>query len=372
MQAVRREPEEASHDRVGVLDIGTGTGVFALLAARFGARKVYAIEPNASCISAGTLRRRMGSTSASSSSKVSPRRSSCPRKWTSSSSTFTGCCPAHERSLFSVIDARDRFLAASGGPIPCRDTLWAALADVPKRYRDVAGVWSEDVFGIDMTAIRPSAVNMWQRVQLSPSELVTSPACWAVIDYPVLQSPDLRGEVSWVIDAPRTAHGVCVWFDWDMDRRPAPFRTRRRPESGTSSDRLLPWPQPVDLCRGDEVRVQIPARTRSASTDIDRWETSVRRDGGVLTTFQQSDFLGVPRLRTGSEIYRARASRPGTATDGPAGGGCRTSPSRSGWTAARMVRRRRRRRHCVHIAAPGLAVTGMDAALRGHTRSVAG
>src|SRR5437870_1780607 len=29
-----------------VLDIGTGTGIFALLACQFGARKVYAIEPD--------------------------------------------------------------------------------------------------------------------------------------------------------------------------------------------------------------------------------------------------------------------------------------------------------------------------------------
>ena len=29
-----------------VLDIGTGTGIFALLACQFGARRVYAIEPD--------------------------------------------------------------------------------------------------------------------------------------------------------------------------------------------------------------------------------------------------------------------------------------------------------------------------------------
>lgn len=29
-----------------VIDLGTGTGIFALLACRFGARRVYAIEPS--------------------------------------------------------------------------------------------------------------------------------------------------------------------------------------------------------------------------------------------------------------------------------------------------------------------------------------
>jgi len=45
MRAYEQALREAVKPGSVVLDIGTGTGIFAMLAARFGARRVYAIEP---------------------------------------------------------------------------------------------------------------------------------------------------------------------------------------------------------------------------------------------------------------------------------------------------------------------------------------
>ena len=46
MGAFVRALREAVKPGAVVIDIGTGTGIFALLACRFGARRVYAIEPD--------------------------------------------------------------------------------------------------------------------------------------------------------------------------------------------------------------------------------------------------------------------------------------------------------------------------------------
>ena len=46
MGAFVRALRQAVKPGAVVIDIGTGTGIFALLACRFGARRVYAIEPS--------------------------------------------------------------------------------------------------------------------------------------------------------------------------------------------------------------------------------------------------------------------------------------------------------------------------------------
>ena len=190
-----------------------------------------------------------------------------------------GVLPAHQHSLVSIMDARDRFLGPGGRLIPSRETLWAALVEAPARHQEIVGVWGTDVFGIDMTAIRPTAANTWHKSRIRPAELVTSPACWAVLDYAELRSAHVRGDATWKISDGRVAHGVSVWFDWD-DAGGVTFSNS--PLSGEQhifGQAFFPWPEPLALRRGDEVRVRLradPVAGYYHGTPRPRWDDATR------------------------------------------------------------------------------------------------
>ena len=77
MGAFARALGQAIKPGAVVIDIGTGTGICALLACRHGARRVYAIEPTMRSRSRERLQRRTGTPIGSSSFRPSPPRSRC-------------------------------------------------------------------------------------------------------------------------------------------------------------------------------------------------------------------------------------------------------------------------------------------------------
>ena len=298
-----------------VVDIGTGTGIFALLAARLGARKVYAIDPS-DAIEYG---RRIAAANGLSERVEFIQGLSTgihlPEKADVIVSDIHGVLPAHERSLFAIIDARDRFLVPGGSLIPCRETLWAALVEAATPHHEIAGIWGDDVFGLDMTAVRPTVVNTWRGMRLGPADLVTPPACWAAVDYAALSSPRLRGDVAWEVDADRAAHGIGVWFDWDGGDGATFSNSPLTGERHIYRQAFFPWPEPLELRRGDHVRVCLRADL-AGSDYVYGWHTTVRgRDGAARADFNQSDFFGLTlssdRLRRLSNAFTPTLSEDG-------------------------------------------------------------
>src|SRR6266404_8533622 len=100
-----------------VLDIGAGTGIFALLACRYGARRVYAIEP----ANAINLAREMASANGCSDRVTFIQGLSTnvvlPERADVIISDLVGVLPLYGRHIPSITDARNRFMAPGGALI---------------------------------------------------------------------------------------------------------------------------------------------------------------------------------------------------------------------------------------------------------------
>src|SRR5580693_7974286 len=124
-----------------VVDIGTGTGVLALVSGHLGARKVYAIEPSDTIQLGRSVAAENGLDGRIEFIQNFSTQVQLPEKADIIVSDIHGVLPAHQRSLLSIMDARDRFLGSPGHLIPRRETLWAAIVDAAPLHQKILGVW---------------------------------------------------------------------------------------------------------------------------------------------------------------------------------------------------------------------------------------
>ncbi len=300
-----------------VADIGTGPGILALLACRFGARKVYAFEPSGVIELAREIAAANG---------ISDRIVFIPRKSTESSlpervntivSDVRGILPFFEQGLVSVIDARERFLAPGGRMIPQRDTVWIAGVQAPELYQESLGPWNGRPYDFDMSAACQRTSNSITQCWLTTTdELFLEPRCLATLDYTTLEQTDLEATASWTVDRASRGHGIALWFDSvlsegvTLTNRPGAPRLIYR-------QAFFPWPEPLDVVPGDTVTVTVSARLVGHEY-VWRWETqmlSQSAPNGARPPFRQSTFFAsdfaLPELRTLGSKFQPKLNEDG-------------------------------------------------------------
>jgi len=124
-----------------VLDLGTGTGIFALLACQFGARRVYAVEPNDAIQVAREIAVANGYTERIEFIQNISTKVTLPERADVIISDIGGLLPWLEHLIPSISDARQRLLAPGGLLIPQRDIMWAALVEASKLYSHYTTPW---------------------------------------------------------------------------------------------------------------------------------------------------------------------------------------------------------------------------------------
>src|SRR5439155_15945350 len=125
------------------IEIGTGIGVFAVMARRMGARRVVAIEPDDAIAAAKMVAADNGETGIEFVQGLS-NDISFSEKADVVVSDLRGVLPLYNGHLQSVIDARQRLLAPGGALIAAADTLYAAVVELPERYEELTAHFSAD------------------------------------------------------------------------------------------------------------------------------------------------------------------------------------------------------------------------------------
>lgn len=270
-----------------VMDLGCGPGVFALLACKLGARRVYAVEPENIV---GLAREAAAANGFSNRIEFFENLSTeitLPEPATIIISDLRGVLPWFEQNVSSIIDARRRLLATGGVLIPKRDILWAAIVEAPQQYEELIDPWRNQ-FDLDLSAATRLVTNTWRKSRIKPEQLLTDPICWATLDYYEVDSPDVHAEISWQAAREGTAHGVAVWFDSELVEGIRFSNHPAGPEMIYGSG-FFPFSQPVAVTAGERINVRLAADLVNDGY-VWRWDTEVPGKA----SFKQSTFFGVP------------------------------------------------------------------------------
>lgn len=273
-----------------VIDIGAGFGIFSMLAAKYGAGKVIAIEPDPASELVLPMAQANGCADRIEVVKELSTRYTPDSKADVIVSDIRGITPLFEHHIATIVDARKRLLAPGGTLLPMRDTMHVALVEAPKSYAPCVRPWLANNFGLDLSAAQGYVTNSLARAHMKADALLGPPQVFAELDYRTISGPDVDSAVELVADRPGTCHGLLVWFDAEIDEG-------LRFSNGPDGDELiyqqyfLAFERPVKLAVGDRAHVRIRVNQVDGAY-IWSWDSDLWTGKGAAPDhrFRQSSF----------------------------------------------------------------------------------
>ena len=252
-----------------VMDIGAGTGILSIFAAKAGAKHVYAIEFAEIAIFAREIIKRNGLQDKITVIKGKMEEITLPvEKVDIIISEWMGYFLLYESMLDSVLWARDRYLAPGGKMLPDRAQLFvAALED--GNYKQQKKTFWNDVYGVDMSCLTPTVMKE-PLVDSVDSNMIMSDAC-KILDLDLVHCN--KDDVNFTAQYSLTAkyndriHGLVAWFDTPFSNLSHPINLSTSPYK-----KYTHWKQTVfymendlDVREGDQIYGSIACRQSTAN-----------------------------------------------------------------------------------------------------------
>ncbi|WAR03150.1 ANM1-like protein [Mya arenaria] len=269
-----------------VLDVGCGTGILCMFAAKAGAAKVIGIECSGIIDHARRIveANRLDKQIVLIKGKV--EEVSLPdgiEKVDIIISEWMGYCLFYESMLQTVLFARDKWLAPGGMIFPDRATLYVTAIE-DRQYKDEKINWWDSVYGFDMSAIRKVAICEPLVDVVDPKQVVTNACLIKEVDIYTVKEEDLNFSAPFHLTCRRNdyVHALVTFFNMEF--------TKCHKKTGFSTAPEAPythWKQTVfyfnetDLTvkRGEEITGTIQMQpNKKNNRDLD-FEIDVKFDG---------------------------------------------------------------------------------------------
>ena len=213
-QALARAVQAVVRPGDTVIDVGAGSGLLSLLAARAGARKVYAVESDAMADVARCLVSLNGFADTISIVACESHKWSPPEKAQVILCETLGFAIFEEGFRSSLADARERMLAPEGSLLPrCVRVLAVPVAPIPEVPE--LGALSR-IFGFDYGPLARVFRGTFQRVYAPFENELAKPVTLWSLDCYTMDTSALESEVCFEIERPGILAGHAIWFEADL------------------------------------------------------------------------------------------------------------------------------------------------------------
>ena len=239
-RAIQDNPEDFK-DKI-VMDIGAGTGILSIFAAKAGAKHVYAIEYAEIAIFAKEIIKQNGLEDKITVIKGKMEEIELPvDKVDIIISEWMGYFLLYESMLDSVLYARDKYLSKGGKMLPDRAELYiAALED--SVYKEQKKSFWNDVYGVNMSCLTPTVMREPLVDQVDSNMIMSSESKILSLDLVNCKKEDVEFTAKYELRMLYNdrVHGLIAWFD-------TPFSNLTRPVMLSTSPykKYTHWKQTV-------------------------------------------------------------------------------------------------------------------------------